>query len=133
VWRILSSSKSVNFFISKSTNCFSTLKASATADFISSYWKLLDEALRVVSGFEVPDELHDSSSLKSAPTHVGSKSFTSSSNRTEFVRIDDGCSQWLQALDRLLPGALVHNAPMVSGSLWLMCLFWLLLLRPRIH
>lgn len=109
------------------------LKASANilTLYICLYWKLLDEALRVLSGFEVPDELHDSSSLKAAPTHVGSKSLTSSSNSMESVHIDDGCLQWLQALDRLLPGVLVHNAPMVSGCLWLACLFWILLFRPR--
>lgn len=63
----------------------------------------------------MPDELHDDSSLKSGPIHVGLKSLTRSSNSRESVRIDDGRSQWLQALDRLLPGVLVHNAPMVSG------------------
>lgn len=63
----------------------------------------------------MPDELHDDSSLKAAPTNVGLKSLTLASSSRESVQLDDGCSQWLQALDRLLPGVLVHNAPMVSG------------------
>lgn len=92
------------------------LEASATADLFCLYWKLLDEALRVLSGFEVPEELQDSIPLKAAPTDVGSKSFSSSSSSIVPLRKDDGCPQWLQALDRLLPGVLVHNAPMVRAS-----------------
>jgi hypothetical protein len=87
------------------------------------FWKLLDETLRVLSGFEVPDEVHDDSSLKAAPTYVGLKSLTLSSNSRESVQTDDGCSQWLQALDRLLPGVLVHNAPMVR-VVFTLCAFF---------
>ncbi|KAG0593233.1 hypothetical protein M758_1G307300 [Ceratodon purpureus] len=83
---------------------------------VQSAIKLLDETLRVLSGFEVPDELHDDSSLKASAVIVGLKSLTLASNSRESVQLDDGCLQWLQALDRLLPGVLVHSAPMVRGA-----------------
>uniref|UniRef100_A0A7I4FN34 DUF4042 domain-containing protein n=1 Tax=Physcomitrium patens TaxID=3218 RepID=A0A7I4FN34_PHYPA len=83
---------------------------------VQSAIKLLDETLRALSGFEVPDESNDDSLLKAAPMHLGPKSLFAPSSSMESVRADDGCPQWLQALDRLLPAALIHSAPMVRGA-----------------
>lgn len=65
----------------------------------------------------MPDESNDDSLLKAAPMHLGPKSLFAPSSSMESVRTDDGCPQWLQALDRLLPAALIHSAPMVIGQI----------------
>lgn len=89
--------------------------------------KLLDELLRTISGFEASNELHEEGLLKPplpsllpkplkllggpiappASKAIESNSVTDSENK-------DGCSQWLLALEDVLPKVLPHSAPMVS-------------------
>lgn len=89
--------------------------------------KLLDELLRTISGFEASNEWHEEGLLKpplpsllpkplkllggpippSASKATESNSITDSENK-------DGCSQWLLALEDVLPKVLPHSAPMVS-------------------
>lgn len=89
--------------------------------------KLLDELLRTISGFEASNELHEEGLLKPplpsllpkplkllggpiappASKAIESNIVTDSENK-------DGCSQWLLALEDVLPKVLPHSAAMVS-------------------
>ncbi|KAH9316862.1 hypothetical protein KI387_018631, partial [Taxus chinensis] len=89
--------------------------------------KVLDEFLRVVSGFKGTDELLDDGPLNSSfpsvfprPIRSLAAKSTSRLKSREACQNDpgkgSGCSQWVEALERHLPPALVHVAPMVRAS-----------------
>lgn len=92
--------------------------------------KLLDELLRTISGFEASNELHEDGLLKPplpsllpkplkllrGPIAPPASKAIESNNITDFEKYKDGCSQWLLALEDVLPKVLPHSAPMVSCS-----------------
>lgn len=88
--------------------------------------KLLDELLRVISDFEVPNESPEEGPLKPPSPSVipkPMKLLTAPAVSTECIpaplesvqceEVEYGCLQWLQALE-YLPCVLAHTAPMVS-------------------
>lgn len=87
----------------------------------------MDELLRSASGSEVPREALLKSALPSQlsvapeapklsciPNLALQNDATTSNGMSIEQSEEDGCLQWLLALELLLPGMLEHSSPMVS-------------------
>ena len=85
--------------------------------YVMMFLKLLDELLRVTS-ISDPQEDHQpkqqSSCLEQKALPNMSDGNISPTRNPGSNQSEDGCSQWLLALEQLLPGVLLHRSPMVS-------------------
>ena len=100
---------------------------------VMMFLKLLDELLRVTS-ISDPQEDHQpkqqSSCLEQKALANMSDGNISPTHNPGSDQSEDGCSQWLLALEQLLPGVLLHRSPMVSLHFFF-CFFLFFLFFPE--
>lgn len=81
------------------------------------FLKLLDELLRVTSISDPQEDRQQKQQLSCLEQKALANISDGNISPTHSPRSDqseDGCSQWLLALEHLLPGVLLHRSPMVS-------------------